>query len=108
MAECTIGPGIVVNGRITGDSSVAVSGRIEGTVSLGDELVVDRDGVVVADVEAQNVSINGTLEGSVVARETLRLAAGCAVTGNLRAPRIIIEEGARFKGNIDMDVELPS
>ena len=107
MAECTIGSGIVVNGRITGDVTVAVSGRVEGTISLNAELVVDSDGVVVADVEAQTVSVNGTLEGSVVARETVRLAKGCAVTGNLRAPRVIIEEGARFKGNIDMDVELP-
>lgn len=108
MAQCMIGPGIVVNGRITGDTTVEVSGRVEGAVSLQEELIVAADGVVVADVEANVVTVHGTLEGVVVARDTVRLMAGCAVTGNLRAPRVVIEEGARFKGNVDMDVELPS
>ena len=108
MAQCTIGSGIVVNGRITGSATVSVSGRVEGTVSLDDELVVEADGVVVADVEAESVSVHGTLEGTVVANDTVHLVAGCAVTGDLRAPRVIIEEGARFKGNVDMDVQLPS
>jgi cytoskeletal protein CcmA (bactofilin family) len=84
-----------------------VSGRIEGTVALEDELVIASDGVVVADVEAESVSVEGTLEGTVVARDTVRLCAGCAVTGDVRSPRVIIEEGARFKGNVDMDVQLP-
>jgi cytoskeletal protein CcmA (bactofilin family) len=107
MAQCTIGPGIVVNGRVTGEITVTVSGRIEGSVALEDELVVNDGGVVVADVEAESVSVEGTLEGTVVARDTVRLMAGCAVTGDLRAPRVIIEEGARFKGEVDMDVQLP-
>ena len=107
MPQCTIGPGIVVNGRVTGDTTVTVSGRIEGTVALEDELVVSEGGVVVADVEAESVSVEGTLEGTVVARDTIRLCAGCAVTGDVRSPRVIIEEGARFKGNVDMDVQLP-
>lgn len=108
MAQCTIGSGIVVNGRVTGNTTVSVSGRVEGTIALEDELVVEADGVVVADVEAESVSVHGTLEGSVVANDTVRLVAGCAVTGDIRAPRVIIEEGARFKGDVDMDVQLPS
>jgi cytoskeletal protein CcmA (bactofilin family) len=63
--------------------------------------------VVVADVEAETVSVHGTFEGTLSARDTVRLCAGCAVTGDVRAPRVIIEEGARFKGNVDMDVQLP-
>lgn len=107
MAQCTIGAGIVINGRITGEVTVSVSGRVEGTVSLDDELIVESDGVVVADVEAESVSVHGTFEGTLSARDTVRLCAGCAVTGDVRAPRVIIEEGARFKGNVDMDVQLP-
>lgn len=108
MAQCTIGSGIVVNGRVTGEATVSVSGRVEGTIALDDELIVEPDGVVLCDVEAESATILGTFDGTLTARDTVRLVAGCSVTGEVRAPRIIIEEGARFKGKIDMDVQLPS
>lgn len=108
MAQCTIGSGTTITGRITGDVSVAVHGRIEGTVALDDHLMVEASGTVVADVEADDITVHGALQGSVVGRASITLCDGCSVTGDLRAPRIVIEEGARFKGNIDMDVQLPS
>ena len=107
-SECTIGPGITVNGRLTGSEDVTVVGRVEGTVALDSQLVVAEDGEVVAEVEADTVTIEGTLDGDIVADDTVRLMPGCQVTGNIRAPRINIEEGALFKGNIDMDVEMPA
>jgi cytoskeletal protein CcmA (bactofilin family) len=61
----------------------------------------------VAESTSNSATIEGTLDGDIVARDTVRLAPGCNVTGNIRAPRINIEEGAQFKGNIDMDVDLP-
>lgn len=106
MAQCTIGSGIVITGRVTGEATVSVSGRVEGTISLEDELIVEPDGVVVSDVEAESVTVMGTFEGTLNARDTIRLVAGCFVQGEIRAPRVIIEEGARFKGEIDMDVQL--
>ena len=104
---CTIGPGISINGRLTGDEEVTVEGRVEGTVSLDSHLVVAEDGTVVAEIDVDSITVQGTLDGDIVARDTVRLTPGCNVTGNIRAPRINIEEGAMFKGNIDMDVELP-
>lgn len=106
MATCTIGPGISVNGRLSGSDDVVVFGAVEGTVSLETTLRVEEGGRVVADVDVASIAILGELNGEVVAREVIELKAGCLVTGNLRAPRVIIEEGARFKGNIDMDVQL--
>ncbi|QDG49776.1 polymer-forming cytoskeletal protein [Persicimonas caeni] len=106
--SCTIGPQITVSGRLTGDQEVTVQGTIEGTVALDNQLTVDEGGRVVADVEADTVVVQGYLEGDVVAREVVQLLAGCTVTGNIRAPRINIEEGARFRGNIDMDVAMPA
>ncbi len=108
MAQCTIGPGIVVNGRITGSATVSVSGRVEGTIALDDELIVEDGGVVVADVEAESVTVYGTFEGTMQARDTVRLCSGSTVTGDVRAPRVIIEEGARFRGDVDMDVQMPA
>ncbi|MBA2661581.1 MAG: polymer-forming cytoskeletal protein [Bradymonadaceae bacterium] len=105
--QCTIGEGVSINGRLSGDDEVIVFGRIEGTITLNNHLLVEQGGQVVADVDAQMVSVRGELNGDVVAHQVVQLLAGCLVTGNIRAPRIIIEEGARFRGNIDMDVTLP-
>lgn len=105
--QCMIGEGIDINGRLTGSEDVAVEGRVEGTVALESTLRVAPEGTVVAEVEAESVVLEGTLDGDIVADETVRLVEGCNVTGNIRAPRINIEEGARFKGNIDMDVDMP-
>jgi cytoskeletal protein CcmA (bactofilin family) len=92
---------------VTGDEEVTVEGRIEGTVALDSHLVVADEGTVVAEIDADSVTIEGTLDGDIVAQDTVRLRPGCNVTGNIRAPNINIEEGAMFKGNIDMDVEIP-
>ena len=105
--NCTIGPQITVNGRLTGQQEVTVQGTIEGTVALENRLVIDEGGRVVADIEVDAVTVRGHLEGEIVAREVVQLLDGSTVTGNIRAPRINIEEGARFRGNVDMDVALP-
>lgn len=102
----TIGAGIIVNGRLSGDEVVTVYGRVEGTVSLSNHLIVEVGGLVVADVDVQSLAIRGEVSGNIVVHDIVTLHDGCLVTGNLRAPRVIIEEGARFKGNIEMDVEL--
>lgn len=102
----TISSGVSVSGRISGDGELSVHGTIEGDVALDAPLTVEEDGRVVADVDADSVVIRGELEGEVIAREAVELVAGSQVTGNLRAPRIIIEEGAQFQGNIDMDVDI--
>ncbi len=106
MATSTIGPGISVNGRLSGADDVVLFGAVEGTITLENSLTVEEGGRVVADVDVSSIVIVGEVNGEVVARDAIELKAGCLVTGNLRAPRVIIEEGARFKGNIDMDVQL--
>ena len=106
MASCTIGPGITVDGRISVYDELSVHGTVEGNIALEAALTVEDDGKVVADIDAASVVVRGRLEGEVVADDAVQLVEGCHVTGNLRAPRIMIEEGARFEGNIDMDVDL--
>lgn len=102
----TISSDVSISGRVTGDGELSVHGAIEGEIVLDAPLNIEEDGRVVADVDAENVVIRGELEGEVVARQAVELVEGCTVTGNLRAPRIIIQEGARFQGNVDMDVDL--
>lgn len=107
MANCTIGPGVSINGRVSGTDDVVVFGAIEGNVVLENTLIVEQGGRVVADIDVASIVIRGEVNGEVVARDSVELVEGCLVVGNLRAPRIIIQEGARFRGNIDMDVQLP-
>lgn len=105
-SDCTIGPGISVNGRISGEDNVVVFGSVEGNVALQSSLTVEEGGKVVADIDVESIVIRGAVNGEVVARDSVELLEGCVVTGNLRAPRIIIQEGARFQGNIDMNVQI--
>ena len=105
--DCVIGNGVTINGRLTGDEDVTIEGRVEGTIELDSHLTVAEEGTVVAELEVDAITIEGALDGDIIARETVQLRDGCQVTGNIRAPRINIEEGAIFKGNIDMDVDMP-
>lgn len=102
----TISSEVSISGRISGDGELSVQGTVEGDVALQAPLTVEEQGRVIADVDADKVVVHGELKGEVVARESIELLAGSTVTGNLRAPRIIIQEGARFQGNVDMDVDL--
>jgi cytoskeletal protein CcmA (bactofilin family) len=104
---CVIGRGIRIDGRLTGDEDLIVEGHIEGTITLNNHLVIEETGTVVANVEAVELTIRGRLNGNIVARELISILAGAVVIGDIRAPRILIEDGARFKGNIEMDVPLP-
>ncbi|MEL6181072.1 MAG: polymer-forming cytoskeletal protein [Myxococcota bacterium] len=108
MADpCIIGPGTVINGRLTGDEEVVVEGRIEGTVELNNHLLVEASGQITADVRVVAVTVRGQLRGQITASDVVTLEPESIVVGTLKAPRIIIEDGARFKGDIDMDVSLP-
>lgn len=84
-----------------------VEGRVEGTIQIAGHLVVAEGGVVESDVEVESVDVHGQVAGDVTASATITIHPGAQVLGNLRAPRIIIDEGAHFQGAVDMDVELP-
>lgn len=100
----TIGAGIVIKGRITGTEELKISGQVEGQISLDSALIVEAGAHVTADADAHTITIFGHFSGNIIASDRIILQNQSVVTGNLRAPRIVIEEGARFKGNIDMDV----
>ncbi len=109
MAEgpCIIGRNITIRGNLTGNEDLVVEGRIEGTIRLGNHLTIETTGVVEADVEVEDLTVRGELKGDMVAHSSVTINSGARVVGNIRAPRVIIEDGARFKGNIEMDVALP-
>jgi cytoskeletal protein CcmA (bactofilin family) len=92
----------VVKGEVTGDEDVTVEGTLEGQVRIARDLRVAPGGTVRATVEAQTVVVSGELVGDCTAVQRVEIQSSGRLTGNIRAPRIVIAEGALFKGNSDM------
>src|SRR3954471_17404769 len=107
-----IGQSILISGKLTGDEDLTVRGRVEGELTLSRTLIVEPSGVVKANVAVRNAIVSGVVVGNINATESVELTRECRMVGDVRAPRVIIVDGASFKGRVDMgDVEpgrLPS
>jgi cytoskeletal protein CcmA (bactofilin family) len=99
-----IGPSIHIKGTVTGDEDLSIQGKVEGTIDLGEhEVAVGQSGKVTADIKAKTVRIEGEVAGDVTGREKVVISKSGRVRGNIIAPRVTLEDGAIFKGSIDMD-----
>jgi cytoskeletal protein CcmA (bactofilin family) len=105
--EGVIGQGIEIKGSLSGDEPLIVEGKITGQISLNNHLTIKETAEIHADIETVELTVNGTLEGKIQASELITVNSTAEVSGELYASRIIIEEGARFNGRIEMDFELP-
>jgi cytoskeletal protein CcmA (bactofilin family) len=99
---CVIGAKTVVKGDVTGDEDILVEGTVEGTIRITRDLRVGPTGRVKATVSAQSVVVAGEVTGDCHAEQRVHIESTGRLTGNIRAPRVIIVEGATFKGNSDM------
>lgn len=97
-----IGPKIAFQGEVLGDEDVLIEGRLDGRVKISKSFRVGPHGVVLAEVAAATVTIAGRVVGNVSALERVELLPTGTLEGNIQAPRIVIGEGARFTGRIDM------
>ncbi len=99
-----IGPSIEIKGTVTGGEDLVIQGKIEGTIDLGEhEVDVGQSGRVNADIIARVVKIDGEVAGDVRGHEKVVISKSGNVRGNIVAPRVTLEDGAIFKGSIDMD-----
>ena len=103
MANTIIGSTIVIDGEITGDEALVIQGTVKGRIALKESLYVDESGVVEADIETDNVEISGSVTGNITASERVEIKANGRMVGDVKSPRILIADGAAFKGHIDMD-----
>lgn len=101
-SACVIGAKTTVKGEITGDEDVLVEGAVEGQVRISRDLRVAGSGSVRANIEANSVIVSGEVLGDVTAAVRVDIQATGRLTGNIRAPKIVIAEGAVFRGNSDM------
>lgn len=102
--SAVIGAKITFKGELTGEEDLLIQGRVEGTIDLkGNHLTVGTQGIVKANMMAKTITIEGTVEGDVVGQERIEIKASSNVKGNLVAARVTLEDGAKFRGSIDMD-----
>ena len=100
----TIGSTIKINGDITGRENLIINGSVEGTVDFREnDVVVGKTGRVSADLIAKNISIEGETKGELRGSEQVTVKPTGRVTGDIRAPRVVLNEGCRFKGSVDME-----
>ena len=102
--NATIGPSIFIKGDLSGEEDLVIEGRVEGKVDLKqNNVTIGKNGRVRADVFGKVVIIEGEVDGNVFAREQAILRQAGAIRGNITAPRVMLEDGSRFKGSIDME-----
>jgi cytoskeletal protein CcmA (bactofilin family) len=103
-----IGRSVIVKGELSGSEDLYVDGQVEGTIELkGNSLTIGPNGQLRADVNAKNVVVHGKLEGNVRATERVELKKSAVAVGDIFSQRIAIEDGAYFKGKVDIQKDTP-
>ena len=99
-----IGKGISISGDVTADSNLRIEGVIEGrSVQSSHDVEIAESGRVVAGITAKVVKISGEVTGDISGSEKVMIARSGRVQGNVVAPRVQLEDGALFRGSIDMN-----
>ena len=102
----SIGKSLHVKGELTGNEDLAIEGRVEGKIALsGFNVTIGQTGRVSAEIRAKCVVVGGLVEGDIQADERVEVASTGTMVGNIRAPRVVLVDGSRFKGSIDMDAK---
>ena len=102
----SIGKSLQVKGELTGQEDLAVEGKVEGKIALkGCAVTIGQTGRVAGEIHAKSVVVAGLLNGNISAEEMVEVAATGTMMGDIRAPRVVLADGAKFKGTIDMDVK---
>ncbi|MDH5230472.1 MAG: polymer-forming cytoskeletal protein [Gammaproteobacteria bacterium] len=104
--QALIGPSIRITGGLAGEEDVIIQGTVDGTVEFKQHNVtVGKHGRITADIYAKEICVEGNLEGDLYGEKRVSVRATGRVKGNITAPRVVMEDGAKFKGSIDMDAK---
>jgi cytoskeletal protein CcmA (bactofilin family) len=104
--RAVIGASIRIQGELAGGEDLLIEGRIEGTIELAQHaLTVGAKGRIAGSAHARAIHVEGEVDGNLTADEALVLRKSARVKGDLSSPRVVIEDGARFKGSIDMETK---
>lgn len=103
-SQAVIGSSIRIEGDIRGDEDLLIEGEVQGNVNLEkNSVTIGPSGRIKADVHGRNISVEGKVQGNLFADEQVVVRESGEVRGNITAPRVSLEDGAKFKGAIDME-----
>ena len=101
-----IGKSLQIKGELTGNEDLMIEGKVDGKIYLKDhKLTIGPNGRVKADLQAKSVIVSGKLDGNVIADDRVEITATGTMRGDVVAPRVVLADGARFKGSVDMETK---
>jgi len=99
-----IGQSVQIKGELTGDEDLTIDGKVDGKIMVRDHsLTIGTNGKITAEVHAKTIVVVGHVQGNITADDKVEISSSGSVEGDIRAPRVAIADGARFKGSIDME-----
>jgi cytoskeletal protein CcmA (bactofilin family) len=99
-----IGKSVQIKGELTGNEDLSIEGKVDGKIFLKDHsLTIGANGHITAEIHAKAVIVVGEVIGNITADDKVEVAATGSMQGDISAPRVVLADGARFKGSIDME-----
>jgi len=106
-SSAIIGESIIVVGDVSGKEDILINGTVEGDLNFREnDIFVGKTGHVNANVTAKIIIVEGDVRGELRANEQVKIKPSGKVTGDIRAPRVELDDGCQFKGSVDME-DLP-
>ncbi len=105
--KISIGSSMHIKGELTGKEDLTIDGRVDGQILLtGHQLTIGENGHVTAEInDASTVIVRGTMSGNITASDMVEVASQGSMQGDIRAPRVVLADGSRFKGKIDTETK---
>jgi cytoskeletal protein CcmA (bactofilin family) len=102
--RASIGKSVHIKGSVTANEDLAIEGTVDGKVTVKDHSIsIGANSRITSTVRAKSVVVSGEVEGDIKAADRVEIAATGSMLGNIAAPRVVLADGARFKGSIDME-----
>ena len=101
--KTTIGKSITITGDLRSEEDISIEGNIRGQIKTTADLFVEENGTIEAEVSTRNLDVHGAVMGNVTASDRFEIHEGGNVVGNVLAPRVVVADGGKYKGKIDME-----
>jgi cytoskeletal protein CcmA (bactofilin family) len=91
--------GVSIKGSVKFLNELLIDGEVEGSIDSTGALTIEEHACIRGEIRAKSVKVRGTVEGNIFVTERCELQAGCTVRGDIEAPRLMVDENARFLGS---------
>lgn len=100
-----IGHSMKVKGNVSAEEEILIEGIVEGTIKMKHNVIIGKSGKVKADINAKEIIIRGEVNGNVHGQVKVEIVPGGILNGDIISEKVVLAEGAKFKGNIDMSIK---